>query len=151
MATTPTPSPSSTHQSLLGDLTGLSSSGHTSHDNRLNDSAYHSNTTLLPSSNALQASLANSNTTKISSNKTNIGGNTSTTPTTGQNIIKMLPTSQNSGNNATAPGDDMENTREDSASCAVADLTITSSAVDLATDNLPAVDTPDACDKAALR
>lgn len=62
----------------------------------------------------------------------------------------MLPTSPNSGNNALGTGDDMENTREDSASSA-SGLTITSSIVDLATDNLPAVDTPDACDKAALR
>lgn len=33
----------------------------------------------------------------------------------------------------------------------VADATVASPVVDLATDNLPAVDTPDACDKAALR
>lgn len=39
------------------------------------------------------------------------------------------------------------------AVASVADATVASpdNVVDLATDNLPAVDTPDACDKAALR
>ncbi|XP_065356841.1 dual specificity calcium/calmodulin-dependent 3',5'-cyclic nucleotide phosphodiesterase 1 isoform X1 [Calliphora vicina] len=136
-ATTPTPS-STTHQSLLGD---------SSHDSRLIDSTHHHTTsTLPPSSNAPQAASTISSTTKICSNN-----NSGTNTTTAQNIIKMLPTSPNSGNTAIAPGDDMENTREDSASSAASGLTIASSTVDLATDNLPAVDTPDACDKAALR
>lgn len=163
MANTPTPS-SSTQQSLLGDSAIKTSSlSHTSsHDNRLNDSLHHHHhqlhhhsTTTIPPTQA-QISQAHNNTTKICSNNNNsnvtgIGTTTNTATNEAQNIIKMLPTSPNSGNNALGTGDDMENTREDSASSAASGLTITSSIVDLATDNLPAVDTPDACDKAALR
>ncbi|XP_037810159.1 calcium/calmodulin-dependent 3',5'-cyclic nucleotide phosphodiesterase 1 isoform X2 [Lucilia sericata] len=138
LASTPTPS-SSTHHSLLSETTIKSSSGNNSHDSRLNDSTHqHTNNITAPISNKSQAQSA-------------IFDTTSNATTTGTQDIKMLPTSPNSGNNTITPGDEMENTREDSASSAASGLTITSSTVDLATENLPAVDTPDACDKAALR
>ncbi|KAM7353264.1 phosphodiesterase 1c isoform 4-T5 [Cochliomyia hominivorax] len=149
LTTTPTPS-SSTHQSLLSDPTVKTSSSHSSHDNRLNDSSHYPTISTIPPT-AQVSTISTSNTTKICSNNNNNSSSISTNTNTAQNIIKMLPTSPNSGNNAVAPGDEMENTREDSASSAASGLTISSLAVDLATDNLPAVDTPDACDKAALR
>ncbi|XP_046812194.1 serine-rich adhesin for platelets isoform X2 [Lucilia cuprina] len=139
LATTPTLS-SLTHHSLLSETTIKSSSDHSSHS-RVNDSTHQqTNTITAPISKKSQAQSAIFNTT-----------NTSSTTTTGTQNIKMLPTSPNSGNNTITPGYEMENTREDSASSAASGLTITSSTVDLATENLPAVDTPDACDKAALR
>uniref|UniRef100_A0A1I8QDH9 Uncharacterized protein n=1 Tax=Stomoxys calcitrans TaxID=35570 RepID=A0A1I8QDH9_STOCA len=72
-------------------------------------------------------------------------------------LLKMLPTSPNSSNTAplvpTATDTQDENASEsilsmDESASAVASA---KASVDLATENLPAVDTPDACDKAALR
>lgn len=70
--------------------------------------------------------------------------NNSSTTTTAQ-TVKMLPTSPNSGNNTMEQSANTDNKGEDSTS------SIATPACDLNTDNLPAVDTPDACDKAALR
>ncbi|XP_075154045.1 phosphodiesterase 1c isoform X1 [Haematobia irritans] len=68
--------------------------------------------------------------------------------------IKMLPTSPNSSNTAAPLIPTATDTQDENVSETIMTMDESASAkanVDLATENLPAVDTPDACDKAALR
>lgn len=114
-----TPTYFSAHQGLLGDSLN---------DNRLGEST--ANTNIIPPTSQ----------NKPSAQTPTFSQQHSTTNTA--QILKMLPTSPNSGNFPLPSTDEMDDTSSTVAS---------SSSTDLATDNLPAVDTPDACDKAALR
>ena len=132
MVSTPTPlsSTATLHNTLLVDTAAQ--------DNCFSDSE-HSTASTAP---ALVHTTVTS--LEVNTNKS-IGNNSCSSTTTTAKTGKMLPTTHTSGNNTM----ESDNLREDSSFASSANLA--SSGYDLNTDNLPAVDTPDACDKAAFR
>ncbi|XP_061397709.1 dual specificity calcium/calmodulin-dependent 3',5'-cyclic nucleotide phosphodiesterase 1 [Musca vetustissima] len=144
-----TPTPSSTRGSFLTDESVGKHPANTptalQHDNRLNESSSSSfnqqqSYSTAPSSLTHNAQLFQTTTQQSS-------------PT-----AKMLPTSPNTSNTAPIPPTATDTTQDENISESNMSTDESASALgsakanlDLATENLPAVDTPDACDKAALR
>lgn len=148
LSSTPTPS-SSARGSFLADESVGKHPANTAtapqHDNRLNESSSSSFTQQQTYSSA-QATL------------THNAQLFQTTTQQSSPSAKMLPTSPNTSNIAPMPPTATDTIPDENVSESNMSTDESTSALgsakanlDLATENLPAVDTPDACDKAALR
>ncbi|XP_073821039.1 phosphodiesterase 1c isoform X3 [Musca autumnalis] len=149
-----TPTPSSTRNPFLADESVGKNPANTAtapqHDNRLNESS-----SISTPSFTQQQTYSSAQTTSTHNAAQLFQSTTHQSSPT----AKMLPTSPNSSNIAPpVPPTATDSTQDENVSESQMSANESTSAIgsakanmDLATENLPAVDTPDACDKAALR